>query len=794
MKYLPRQIYFFFMLTLFYGCESRIENNVLNSSFRGVQLNVPAENWQTSFLTGNGTHGVMVPGDALMEKQIFCHEALFMPQYPPVSAPDLSSRLPEIRELILKGKNREAALLMVEEGDKVGIDEMIWTDPLVPACQMELEFLDKSEISFYERSVNYENGLVSTKWQQNNAHYLKEVFASRPDSCIVTRISGSEGSLNLRIRLSQLPIEEEINEQDQKFFKDELISKSEANLTAKGKLTFITEFKKKWESSLKGYSVESVIQSASGVFSVEGDWLHITNADEILIVSAIELAYEEPVVENVEADLEVLLTYGFSELLSRHKNIHKEMFNRFSINIDNDQNSLPANELQDNSTIGNLNPQLVNQVCQAARYELISSTGQLPPSLQGIWGGTWLPAWSGDFTLNGNVPSVISSGYNTNFFEINTAYMNYMLGMLDDFRDNASGLYDAPGIFVPSRTSSSGSTYHFFEDEYPHLFWFAGAAWASQVFYDYWQYSGNEKLLKEAIIPFMLESLEFYESILYKDINGDLHFIPSYSPEVGPKGLHPLAINATMDVAALKQLIRNLLKLESVGLIVTDKISLWLDIIDRLPDYEISKEGELKEWLYPGYENDNEHRHASHLYPLFYEVDPEFVDNLELKNAAKKAIENRMEYRRENEGGEMAFGLVQIGLAAAHINDLEHAYECIDFLCHSYWSKAFTSYHDPGKIFNLDISGGLPALISEMLVQSSQEEIKILPVLPEQWSSGKITGVRTRTKSTIDVEWENGRPTYVRILADKSNELILTYKKQSWDLKLKKGEVYEKSF
>ena len=81
-----------------------------------------------------------------------------------------------------------------------------------------------------------------------------------------------------------------------------------------------------------------------------------------------------------------------------------------------------------------------------------------------------------------------------------------------------------------------------------------------------------------------------------------------------------------------------------------------------------------------------------------------------------------------------------------------------------------------------------------MLVQSSQEEIKILPVLPEQWSSGKITGVRTRTKSTIDVEWENGRPTYVRILADKSNELILTYKKQSWDLKLKKGEVYEKSF
>ena len=94
MENLLKQIYFFFLLTLFYGCLSRTENNFSDSSFRGVYLNTPAANWQTSFLTGNGTHGVMVPGDALEEKQIFCHEALFMPQYPPVSAPNLASRLP----------------------------------------------------------------------------------------------------------------------------------------------------------------------------------------------------------------------------------------------------------------------------------------------------------------------------------------------------------------------------------------------------------------------------------------------------------------------------------------------------------------------------------------------------------------------------------------------------------------------------------------------------------------------------------------------------------------------------
>ena len=142
----------------------------------------------------------------------------------------------------------------------------------------------------------------------------------------------------------------------------------------------------------------------------------------------------------------------------------------------------------------------------------------------------------------------------------------------------------------------------------------------------------------------------------------------------------------------------------------------------------------------------------------------------------------------------MAFGLVQKGFAAAHINDVAHASECVDFLCHSYWSEAFTSYHDPGEIFNVDISGGLPALVAEMLVQSSQDEIRILPVLPNQWPSGEIRGVRTRTKSIIDVKWNNGQPTYVRIKSVEPSKFQLIYKDQTWNVNMKQDEVYEKKF
>ena len=125
----------------------------------------------------------------------------------------------------------------------------------------------------------------------------------------------------------------------------------------------------------------------------------------------------------------------------------------------------------------------------------------------------------------------------------------------------------------------------------------------------------------------MLEALEFYKHLLIKDESGQYKFNPSYSPEVGPLGYHPVVINATMDIAALKQLLRNLSTLAAQGRIDSKYEKDLEEILTNLPDYEIDENGELKEWIYPGFKNDNEHRHASHLYPLFYEVDPDFEKN-----------------------------------------------------------------------------------------------------------------------------------------------------------------------
>jgi alpha-L-fucosidase 2 len=763
-------------LLSFGACSSQANPDELLIPFpeHGFVSRLAASKWEESMLTGNGTIGALVGGNPLNERIILCHEKLFMPEYPPYEAPPLHKYLDKMRELTLNGHGDKAAELLVKAGEEVGIDDMIWTNPLVPACQFEVKSLTDEKVTNYARSVNYETGEAITAWKVGGKTFERTVFFSRADNIGVVKISGSEpGSLNFKLALNQLPIPEGYDEEEEEGSSvDELIL--EMTHGAEGDmLSYSTTFKKQWENSLKGYRAAAKVLAKGGKMDTEDHWIVVSDADEIVVLIDMKLSYSLPL-EEVSNNIEKVSNTSYTTLLDANKKIQSEMFNRFSLNIGSKskENILPE-DLVKRSSFGNLKPELVNRLCEAARYALICSTGELPPALQGIWGGTWRPAWSGDFTQNGNVPSAIACGLNCNFQEVIEAHLDYMWSNMDDFRHNASGLYQAPGIYVPSRSSDSGKAYHYGYD-YPHLLWYACGAWTSQFFYDYWLYTGDEEFLKERTIPFMMASMDFYEFILTKDESGKYMFLPSYSPEVGPLDKHQLSINATMDVAALKQLLRNLLMLSDQGWIETDKTATWKDILENLPAYAIDESGDLKEWIWPGLENDNHHRHASHLYPLFYEVDPDFIENPELIDAAKTAIENRLEYRRDRKGAEMAFGLVQKGLAAAHIKDTEHAYECVDWLCNSYWSPALTSYHDPGRIFNVDICGGLPAVVTEMLIQSSAKAVELLPALPKEWSSGSIEGVLCRGQIEIKkLSWDD-KQIDVRFVSEKPQNVTIS--------------------
>ena len=768
---------------------------------QGFISSKPASIWDESMICGNGTIGLLIPGDANKDRFVLSHESLFMPKFPPTKAPDLGSRLHETINYILNGDPEKAADILVQEGKEVGIDQMIWTNPHIPACQIDFEALDPIDVMNYARTVNYETGEAKVAVGDRTKIIHRNAFVSRSDSVAVIQFNSPTGNkLNYRFRLNQLPnVKGDIDDVgapgsgDLDDFENEFNTANYINsvdIQAVGNyLTYTTEFKKKWEGSLKGYTVLTKIIPVNGTIKSNGNWINVEGADEILLISGITLFYKQPFL-----DISVLknkidaIDPDYDALKSTHEKIHSEMFNRFNFGLGKDtQFQLTSEELMKSSTMDSFNNDLLVQLMKAARYNTISSTGKLPPTLQGIWGGTWWPAWSGDFTFNGNVPSVIASGLNTNFPEITKAYLNLMTEWFDDYKYNAKNLFGKEGIFVPSRASDFGSCFHYNRD-YPHLYWWSGTSWPCQFFYDYWLYTGDEEFLKNEAIPFMLEAYKFMSSMLY-EYNGTFNFIPSYSPELGPKGKHPLVVNATMDIASFKQLLRNLITLSEQGWIPDTSVDEYKNLLTKLPDYAIDKNGELKEWIWQGLENNNEHRHASHLYPLFDGVDLEFADNSVLTNAAIKAIESRLEYRRPQNGGEMAFGLVQLGTASAHLKDIDHAYECVKWLCSSYWTPAFVSYHDPGEIFNLDISGGLPALVSYMLIQSTPDKIELLPAVPDEWASGSVKGVLARGGFKIDFNWKQGTPEKIKVESLKGNKTKIVFKDKVWNIDIEEGKT-----
>jgi hypothetical protein len=446
----------------------------------------------------------------------------------------------------------------------------------------------------------------------------------------------------------------------------------------------------------------------------------------------------------------------FDKLLSRHVPIHSRIFNRTRLDLGGgEDHKLSSEKLLEKSRLGKLNKALLEKEFDAARYAILSSSGEWPPTLQGVWTGTWAPPWQSDYTQNGNVPSAVASMLMANMPECMEVYLDYMESLLPHFRKNARELYGCRGIMVPSRTSAHGYNVHF-NEEYIHLFWTPGAAWASHFFYDYYLYTGDKEFLIKRALPFMKESVLFFEDFLYEGPDGRYVFNPSYSPENTPSNSDSQAcINATMDIALVKELLTNLITVCQELEIEKEGVGRWKKMLAKMPEYRINKDGTIAEWTTEKLVDNHRHRHISHLYALYDGLPDEIASNQKLRDAFKKVIEKRMVPRRADGGGVMSFGLVQLGQAAASLGEAELAYEVVDMLANVYWWPNLVSTHNPDSIFNVDICGGMPAVIIKMLVYSEHGKIVLLPALPKEWPSGEIEGILCRGQIEIKrLKWD----------------------------------------
>jgi hypothetical protein len=726
---------------------------------RGFVSSEPAQTWEQALISGNGKFGALVYGQPLEETIVLNHARLFMPLHEPLPPVDTASHLTEIRRLLATGEYQRAADRVVELSRQQGYGGKRWTDPFVPAFDLRVTMMTNGAVENYSRSVDFATGVAAVNWSDARGEFLRRLFVSRPDDVVALDLRGSrKGGVDCDFQLTPREPKGQGGWGAERMF--QLGVKESLASAEDGWLTYRSGFRKSWPGSLQGYEGVARVLTRGGTRRTAGDKIQVRGADAVLVLTRIELLEDFaqskiPALKSALAKVQP----DFTTLLARHAKVHGALFSRARLDLGGGADrQLTSEALLAKSGIGKTPPALLEKQFDAARYAVISSSGELFPNLQGIWGGTFGPPWSGDFTLNGNVQTALAADLSGNLAECLLPFFAYLEAHLAEFRTNAARLYGCRGIHVPSRASSHGLNNHF-DDTWPMTFWTAGAGWAAHFYYDYYLYTGDRHFLRTRALPFMKEAALFYEDFLISGPDGKLLFSPSYSPENNPGNMPDpktqACFNATMDIAVARELLTQLIAACTTLKVEPDGVRRWQALLARLPDYMINSEGAIQEWTTPRLTDNYKHRHTSHLYALYYGMPPEIGGDPKLRAAFDKAVELRMDFRREDQSGTMAFGLVQLGDTTASLRDVEKTGVILDWLANWYWTSSLTTTHNKQSLFNTDICGGMPNLIIRMLVDSQPGWIELLPVLPKSWPSGKLEGVRCRGQIEVrQLAWD----------------------------------------
>ena len=731
---------------------------------RGFVSTRPAATWEEGLICGNGTIGANALSRPDAERIIFTHERLFMPMGDPVMPRDQSARLFEIRRLIDRGLYRQACELQFDLSGQSGF---MYPDFFVPAFDLtirdEAPREIRGEVREYARSVDFRTGEAVVHWADERGVFERRMFVSRRDGVAVLLITGPSGRLDLRLALEpREPSEEFNNDSDIAKRSDEMFREHVTEIESSAGDSFLAyrnRYSKAYPGSvhaLEGYA--RVVPTGGTIQAHDDGSLAVTGADRLLLFVDLVPLFdpERPAREEMRTAL-AALPADYALLLGRHAELHGALFDRMRLDLGGgEDHALSTEKLLERSTYEKMNRALIEKEFDAARYNIISCTGELPPNLQGGWGGTYVPGWASDFTQNGNVPSAIAANLMGNMPELMLAYTTYLESLVPWMEINARHYFGARGIVLPSRTSTHGFN-NALNPDFAGGMWIGGAGWAAHFFYDYYLYTGDRDFLAEHALPFMEKAAVFFEDYLYEGPDGKFVFSPTQSPENTPGNTKSQAtFNATMDVAVAKELLRNTIAASRELGRNGERIPGWEAMLAKMPDYQIDENGIIKEWLTPRLENNDTHRHSSQLYPLFDGCPDEIAASPELRAAFTKSIEYKLErHWKNNQRGYMSFGLVQLGQAAASLEEGELAYRCLTHLVNRFWLNNLASMHNHRSLFNMDISGGMPAVIIKMLVASEPGRVQFLPALPTAWPRGAIEGVLCRGAIEIEsLRWD----------------------------------------
>lgn len=756
----------------------------------------PATHFTESLPLGSGRLGAMVFGGVENERVVLNEISMWSGGPQNADRPDAHKSLPEIRRLLAEGKVIEAQTLVAQTFTCSGAGSGYAQSEVVPygAYQvlgdLTLSFPHAGDTKNYTRRLDLRSAIATVEYEQGGVHLKRETFASAPDEAIVTRISANRPkSISFDAKLARA----------ERF---ETSQSGPNELLMRGQLSNGTDGKG------MQYAARLRIVAHGGKVGVEGGRIRVQGADEVLLFITAATDYDgfagrhtkDPVKVSLD-DMNKAAAKTYTRLQAAHAKDHQLYFNRVELSLsDGSARSSAAAKLPTDQRLASLSkgipdPSLAALYFNFGRYLLISSSrpGGMPANLQGLWAEEIHPPWECDYHLDVNVQMNYWPAEVCNLSELHEPMLKLIASFQKPGAQTAKAYYDARGWVAHVITNAWG-----FTSPGQDAAWGASTStgWLCEHLWEHYAYTRDKAYLAWAY-PILKGAAMFYIDMLVAEPkHGWLVTAPSNSPEnhfrLANGDSAYLCMGPTIDLEQVRELFGNCIEAASILGVDKDFRKELALKRKRLAPLQIGPDGRLQEWLEPYEEIEPQHRHVSHLYGLYPsdEISPTLTP--ELAEAARQTLKVR------GDGGTGWSKAWKICFWA-RLLDGNHAYKMLASQL-TLVSGANYTYPSPGGTyanlfdahppFQIDGNFGATAGIAEMLMQSQNGAISLLPALPDAWPNGKVTGLRARGGFEIGIEWKNGKLTEATVKSLVGGKCTIRSGSISRSVSLAKGETY----